>query len=356
MKRIPLLLLLAASAHAQTAWRFAVSGDSRNCGDVVMPLIARGALKDGASFYWHLGDFRKTYDFDEDMLAARGGKMPISSYLAAEWDDFIAAQLVPFGSLPVYLTIGNHELIPPKTRPEYVAQFADWLDAPLLRAQRLADDPRDHRLKPYFHWKQGGVDFIALDDASADQFDAAQLEWFEKLLARDKDDASVRGVVVGMHEALPNSLSCGHSMNESAIGVESGRRAYRDLLTWKAASGKSVNVLASHSHFVLENVYDTPFWKNQGVLPGWIVGTAGAIRYALPDALPAGAFKKTNVYGYLLGEVAADGKTTFAFKELSRADVPSEVVEKYGVKTVDDCFTGNADPSFPPPPPSCFDK
>src|ERR1700758_3143085 len=61
------------SAPAQTGtngegtWNFAVSGDSRNCGDVVMPAIAAGAWKNNASFYWHLGDFRKNSDFDEDI-------------------------------------------------------------------------------------------------------------------------------------------------------------------------------------------------------------------------------------------------------------------------------------------------
>ena len=40
------------------AWYFAVSGDSRNCGDVVMPGIAAGVIQSGAIFYWHLGDLR----------------------------------------------------------------------------------------------------------------------------------------------------------------------------------------------------------------------------------------------------------------------------------------------------------
>jgi hypothetical protein len=53
-----LLALLSFSALAQDTWKFAVSGDSRNCGDIVMPAIAAGVLKSGAEFYWHLGDFR----------------------------------------------------------------------------------------------------------------------------------------------------------------------------------------------------------------------------------------------------------------------------------------------------------
>jgi hypothetical protein len=56
--------LMAAGAQAQQPWTFAVSGDSRNCGDVVMPAIAAGVHQDQAAFYWHLGDFRAIYDFD----------------------------------------------------------------------------------------------------------------------------------------------------------------------------------------------------------------------------------------------------------------------------------------------------
>jgi len=359
---VVLLACAASAADAPTSWRFAVSGDSRNCGDIVMPLIARGAQKDGAQFYWHLGDFRATYNFDEDMLAARGGKLNVTEYLDKEWDDFIAAQIAPFGTMPVYLGIGNHETIAPKTRAEYLVQFADWLDAPVLRDQRLADDPDDHRLKTYFHWKQGGVDFITLDNATSDMFDRAQLEWFEKVLLKDRIDASVRGVVVGMHEALPNSVACGHSMNDSVVGVETGRRVYRDLLKWRAESGKQVRVLASHSHYVMENIFDTPYWNSKkagdrGVLPAWIVGTAGAIRYGLPDGVPSGAFARTKVYGYLIADVRPDGDVTFQFREIRREDVSDDLVVKYGKATVDACFEGNADEGFKKPTaPSCFEK
>jgi hypothetical protein len=362
MNRVLLLLVaLSVPVHADS-WRFAVSGDSRNCGDIVMPAIAAGVKKDGAKFYWHLGDFRKTYDYDEDMLAAKGGKLMVSQYLASEWDDFIAAQLAPFGDLPVYLGAGNHEFIAPKTRPDYIAQFADWLDTPVLRAQRLADDPSDHRLKTYFHWKQGGADFITLDNATSDMFDAAQLDWFERVLEKDRTDPKLRVVVVGMHEALPNSVACGHSMNDSAVGVETGRRVYRDLLKWSIASGKRVQLLASHSHYVMEDIYATPYWGNgqkpqRGVLNGWIVGTAGAMRYALPDGIRAGAFARAKTYGYLLGEVATDGTVSLKFHEVKREDVSADIVSKYGKAVVDECFTGNADTGFnKATAPSCFEE
>src|SRR6185437_12543340 len=125
-----------ASAQSRDAWSFALSGDSRNCGDVVMPAIAAGARADSVKFYWHLGDFRAGYDFDQDLLAApefRGKHPTISDYQRIAWDDFIAHQLDPFGDTPVFLAIGNHELVPPKTRADYLQQFADWLDAPPIK-------------------------------------------------------------------------------------------------------------------------------------------------------------------------------------------------------------------------------
>ena len=150
-----LLLSLPVFIQAQNTptavWKFAVSGDSRNCGDVVMPAIAESVLQHRVEFYWHLGDFRKIYDFDEDMKQAHHNQLTIIDYERDAWNDFLENQIAPFGSLPIFLGIGNHETIPPKTRAEFIMQFADWLDAPLLRAQRLSDDPRDHRLRAYYH-------------------------------------------------------------------------------------------------------------------------------------------------------------------------------------------------------------
>src|SRR5438067_11219747 len=86
-------------------WSFAVSGDSRNCGDIVMPGIAAGARADGAKFYWHLGDFRMTGDFDEDLLAApeyRSRRPSVAEYQQNAWTDFIAHQIEPFGNVPVF--------------------------------------------------------------------------------------------------------------------------------------------------------------------------------------------------------------------------------------------------------------
>ena len=336
----------AAAAPAPAApWKFAVSGDSRNCGDVVMPAIAAGATSSGAAFYWHLGDFRALSDVDEDILAQRrvsgAGKLSISDYFKLAWDDFLQNQIAPFGAMPIYLSVGNHELVAPKTRGEYLAQFADWLNAPPVQAQRLKDNPKDRRLKSYYHWIQNAVDFVTLDNASNDQFDSEQVAWLEKLAAGDAADPAITTIVAGMHAALPDSLSFDHSMSDWAQGEKSGHRVYAALLNAQAA-GKKVYVLASHQHFYMSGIFDTPYWKSHGgILPGWIVGTAGAVRYPLPPGVAATKEARPNTYGYLLGTVDGDGSIRFDFQEVKQTDVPEAAARLFPPDFVSWCFTEN---------------
>jgi len=367
---IVIALTFAGSALAQQSpesWRFAVSGDSRNCGDVVMPAIAQSVIQNQARFYWHLGDFRAMYGVDEDMQQRYSHQLPYPEYLQIAWTDFVESQIRPFAPVPVRLGIGNHEVMK-NTPAEYLAHFGYWLDTPELRQQRL-NDPVDTTLKPYYHWKERNVDFIYLDNSGDDAaFSDKQMEWFEALLARDKTDDEVKTVVVGMHRALPNSLACGHSMNGDAKtptenGVKSGRRAYNDLLQWKhdTQNKKFVYILASHSHFYMQDLYDTKYWRNRGeVLPGWIVGTAGAMRYVLPDLPPEMLAKtkaETYVWGYLLGTVAPNGEIQFDFTKVGPDNVPQSVRDLYGDQWVyNTCFEGNRDPTKHDPPLSCKDE
>lgn len=334
--------LLTAAAQAQYPWTFAVSGDSRNCGDVAMPAIAAGVLHDQAAFYWHLGDFRAIHDFDQDYKQLNTTGPLLIDYQNAAWDDFIQNQLAPFGDTPVFLGIGNHELIPPKTRPDFLIQFADWLDTPEVKQQRLKDDPKDHRLHSYYHWQRAGIDFISLDNASTNQFDQDQIAWFERVLKADAADSSIATVVVGMHEALPESISKGHSMSESPQGEASGRRAYADLLNLQHTTHKNVYVLASHSHFFMDGIFNTDYWRtNGGVLPGWIIGTAGAVRYPLPPNAADAKAAKTNVYGYLLATVNPDHTIQFKFHEIAETDTPAAVVTRFSADFVHQCFIAN---------------
>jgi hypothetical protein len=342
-----LIASLSAAAHAAPRappWRFAVSGDSRNCGDVVMPSIAAGVRASGARFYWHLGDVRFIRDFDPDYRQLHP-HTTIAEYLADAWIDVQRNQIEPFGDLPFFLGIGNHEVLPPKTREEFIVTFADWLNAPAIRTQRLRDDPRDHTVRTYYHWSIDGVDFVSLDNASPEQFEPAQLQWLSRVLERDRRDPAIRAIVVGMHEALPDSLAHTHSMDDELIEQSTGRAVYAQLLELRAS--KPVYVLASHSHFVMEGIFDTAYLREHGgVLPGWIIGTAGAIRYALPPDVPPGRLARTAVYGYLLATVHPPGgrehdPIEFQFHEVTESAVPQAVVDRFGEPLVRHCYREN---------------
>src|SRR5438309_8415941 len=356
MKRINLAVLtalLVSTASAQAPlqqknnldWKFAVSGDSRNCGDVIMPSIAASAVKNEAAFYWHLGDLRAIYGIDEDYQNSpehRGKTIQKDEYLKGAWDDFIHNQISAFGSMPVFVGIGNHETTPPKTRQQFADKFAQWLDSAPLKTQRLADDPHATAPTTYFHWIQGGVDFIYLDNATKDQFSAEQLSWFEGVLKRASSNADVRAMVIGMHAALPDSVAFGHSMSDWPQGVESARRVYTDLVDFKKNTKKPVYLLASHSHFLMSGIFNSEYWAaHGGELPGWIVGTAGAVRYALPPDAPRAKEARTKVYGYLLGTVHPDGKIDFKFEEIQKSDTQAPLSQRYTPRFVDFCFGKN---------------
>jgi hypothetical protein len=347
---LALPLCLPAQNPTAPVLKFAVSGDSRNCGDVVMPAIAGQVVASGASFYWHLGDFRAIYDFDEDMappheLHLDAPHLSIINYLQKAWPDFIEHQLHPFGKLEVFLGIGNHELIFPQTRDRYVAQFESYLNSQRLAAQRRADgDAAGPRT--YYHWVMNHTDFLSLDNAS-NSFDAEQMKWIRARLAADRKSSDVTTVVAGMHEALPGSKGLSHSMCDSGAGIETGREVY-NLLWDLQQSGKRVYVLASHSHFIMDDVFRTSYWGER-VLPGWIVGTAGAVRYRLPEGVASGTIARTDVYGYLLGTVMSDGAIQFEFKQISLDDLRRANAGRYPDALVGWCYSKNADQKMPKP-------
>ncbi|MBV9183071.1 MAG: hypothetical protein JO356_17335, partial [Acidobacteria bacterium] len=142
---VPLLVILLLG-HARSeprvaqsgteTWRFAVSGDSRNCGDVVMPAMAVEARQHNIVFYWHLGDLRAIRAPDQDFIAERahrGKPADLFDYEQGAWDDFIENQIQPWGEVPFFLGIGNHEVVAPKSRAQFVDKFGAYLDRPELR-------------------------------------------------------------------------------------------------------------------------------------------------------------------------------------------------------------------------------
>ena len=310
-----------------------------------MPAIASGVRQNGAEFYWHLGDFRAIYTFDEDIVPPASLGLPpkpmaVSTYLSSAWPDFIAHQMNSFGNLPVFLAIGNHETFLPATRDAWLLEFADWLETPVIRAQRLKDNPQDHELHTYYHWVNRNIDFITLDNASPDQIDDAQMTWLRATLQRDESSPEIRSIVLGMHAALPGSVGHVHSMSDWAQGDKTGRQVYEMLWHAHNSAHKQVYILASHSHFLMENVFETADWKGK-VLPGWIVGTAGAVRYRLPAETGPAQHAQTDVYGFLVGTVAPDGAISFVFQKLTLEDLISANAGRYPQPLVRWCFDEN---------------
>lgn len=334
------LFAAGANARAAKSWYFAVSGDSRDCGDLILPKFAwsieHGRTQAPVEFYWHLGDLRALYRIDCDMLLRRDptakchlepnkgtDKYPFNLYLEEAWDDYIEHQIAPFGRTPFIIGIGNHELIN-RTRDSFECKFGRWLPYESQRGPLAEDVKRGIPPKGvgiYFHFIKNSVDFIYLDNADTDtSFSDEQLAWLAKVLAADADDKNVKTIIVGMHAALPQSSERGHAMDSSCHGFCSGLSAYNMIQRAQALNGpverrKHVYVFASHSHFFRENIYNTPEHKGS-VLPGWIIGTGGAQQYKVKeDTSPI-------MYGYLQVEVRADGTIATQFKEVKRDTPP----------------------------------
>jgi len=334
-----------APENADTTWTFAVSGDSRNCGDFVMPAIAAKVKAENDAFYWHLGDFRWMSSEDEDMAAMSNPGVPMSKgeYQQRAWDDFLTHQIAAFAPVPVFIGRGNHETVAPMTREGYIAKFSALLDRPEIAAQRQADGADGAPVGPWYHWVHNGVDFITLDNSTHDEFLAAQMRWLRSVLDRDLDPHSnVHTIIAGMHEALPHSTGSEHAMDDWDLGVRTGELVYRWMYDAQAA-GKHVYIIASHSHYYSPNVFNTSYWKEHSskIVPGWIVGTAGAHRYQLPRHADPAA--KMNVYGLLRGTVHADGAVDFNFVDLSEADLEKAKWPEAPDAAIHDCFVHNHD-------------
>lgn len=343
------LVFIPCSAPAQAArstWTFAVSGDSRNCGDFVMPAIAAKVKAEKDAFYWHLGDFRvMSREPDQDLAAMQpaGKKLTTDEYYRIAWDDFLEHQMASFAPLPVFLGRGNHEDHPPETRDSYTAKFAAFLDRPEIAAQRKADGSYAAPLGPWYHWTENGVDFITLDNSSRDEFSDEQMHWLRQVLDHDlAADSGIHTIIAGMHEALPHSTGSEHAMDDWSRGERTGEEVYSWMYDAQAA-GKHVYLIGSHSHYYSPDVYDTPFWKERSktVVPGLIIGAAGAHRYQLPKTAKKGA--KTMIYGFVEGTVHADGSVDFELKELSEQDLVNAKWPNAPNDAIHECFIHNGD-------------
>ena len=360
------MLLLAAllQAAAPAPWYFAVSGDARDCGGVVMPRIASAIAARRAeapvAFFWHLGDFRRASDIDcdvamrlapafdcKDRHAELLPRDAMGTYLDGEWDDFLERQVKPFGDLPVFPTPGNHEIYAQRTRDEYRQKFRALLTQEPIHRQRILD--RSNGVggvegETYYRFQRGGVDFLVLDNADG-TFSREQMLWVTRVLSADARDPAITTIVAGMHAALPFSIERRHGMDDSCAGLCSGKHVY-DLL-FRASRGalvagakpKKVYLFASHAHTFEAGAYDTPEHAGQ-VLPGWIVGTAGAEQYRKPLR-----------YGYLEVAVKPGGDLVPRFRDVTRG---ARGLDGENGALLDYCFERNLEePPVPKPVVDC---
>jgi hypothetical protein len=335
-------------SHAQStpfSWSFAVSGDSRDCGDFVLPAISTHVKAEKDDFYWHLGDFRKIQEPDQDLVAMNGGKVPpLDEYIKMAWDDFLAHQIGAFGTFPVFLGRGNHETLGGLTREDYIKKFYPILNRPEIVAQRQADKAAKVDVAPvgpWYHWTYRGIDFITMDNSDADEFTLDQLHWLRSVLDHDLlPNSGITTIVMAAHEALPHSTGVLHAMDDWAIGEQTGNIVYQWFYDAESA-GKHVYLIASHSHYYMPNIYRTIYWYQYSsrFVPGIIIGSAGAHRYPLPQG--ADDNSKTMIYGYLQGYVASDGSIDFKLHELSEQDLLNSKWPTAPADAIHECFVHN---------------
>jgi hypothetical protein len=90
----------------------------------------------------------------------------------------------------------------------------------------------------------------------------------------------------------------------------------------------------------MDNIFETADWKDK-VLPGWIIGTAGAQRYKLPPEATPAQHAQTNVYGYMIASVARDGEVSFAFERLSLEELRAISGSAYPESLIRWCYENN---------------
>jgi hypothetical protein len=119
------------------------------------------------------------------------------------------------------------------------------------------------------------------------------------------------------------------------------------VYTWlydAQAAGKHVYIIASHSHYYSPGIFNTPYWKQYSshVVPGFIIGSAGARRRPLPKNADKEAH--AHIYGFLQGAVLKDGSIDFTLQELTEDDLVQARWQNAPLDAIDNCFVNNADP------------
>ena len=79
------------------------------------------------------------------------------------------------------------------------------------------------------------------------------------------------------------------------------------------------------------------------------LGTAGAVRYRLPEGVATGTISRTDVYGYLLATVMSDGSIGFEFRQLGLDDLRRANGGIHPDALLGWCYSKNVDQRIPKP-------
>ena len=147
-----LALLLIPSIHAADSkdaaatWTFAVSGDSRNCGDVVMPAIAADATSTTSLSTGTLETCVRSPRPDQDFLQeseSRRTSLPISPTMSTTPGTTSSKTRSNPGAMCLSFS-ASATTKPHVRKPErrLWLRFTIILDRPEMQEQRLKDDPK----------------------------------------------------------------------------------------------------------------------------------------------------------------------------------------------------------------------
>ena len=108
--------------------------------------------------------------------------------------------------------------------------------------------------------------------------------------------------------------------------------------------------MASHSHFVMDDVLRTPaIGRTRCCLAGSSVLPAQYATGSLRESKSTPHSPRTDVSGFLLATVMSDGSIQFDFQELTLDDLRIANAGKTPDSLVHWCFNENQDQKIPPP-------
>ena len=283
-----------------------MSGDSRNCGDIVMPAIASGVLASRSEFYWHLGDFRAIYAFDEDMVP------PALIGTAAQTADHHHLRdhcLARFHRSPVRALWHTSHPAEPRESRDHPARHARTIPAynlPTGWIHLRCAHSACRTIRRIINCARTITGSIAIsissrmDNAGPDKFDAAQLTWFHSVVDRAEKSPAIQTLVVGMHAALPGQLGRRPQHEQLGAGQRDRPPGLRRVVARADRRAQESLPPGQPLSLLYGRCVSTPLPGKARCCPDGSWAPPGAVRYRLPAGIAAraeGHDRRLRLYG-----------------------------------------------------------